>query len=212
VAFNVLEIRPLEGHAGFFAAISGTADAGSIPAGCTNAKMIEALLISSGLVSHQLVRRIAALLVNDRRQDSLPDWVPANHPARAILRHKAGKRRCGIDYMLVDREDYSPDIPVWECLLGTRLIGIGEVDNGHAQLFIASDGRCFGSSIVHDAFYFHADTLLCFHFMGLLGRRSRPMLLTDQQSVTLYGITFTRDSPELYLRFTPTPICLTVRY
>jgi hypothetical protein len=144
------------------------------------------------------IRRTTQLPVNDHLRDSFPDWVPTDHPARTILRRKAGKSQGRIDYKLLDRDDYSSCIPVWETLLGTRLIGIGEVDHGHEQLFLASDGRCFGESVVHDAFYYHAESLSLFQ---LFRRRSRPMLRPDQQSVDLYGITFTRDSPELYYPF-----------
>src|SRR5262245_8124380 len=108
-----------------------------------------------------------AFTVNHRRPKSLPDWVPVDHPARAILERKTGTRRGRVDYQLIDREDYSPNIPVWESLLKTRLIGIGEVDHGHEQLFLASDGRCFGDSAVHDAFYYHAETLLRYQLMPL---------------------------------------------
>lgn len=132
------------------------------------------------------------------RRTSFPDWIPADHPARAVLTRKEGKRRGRVQYRLLDRDEYSSDIAIWESLLGTRLIGIGDVDHGHEELYIASDGRCFGESAVHDAFYYHADSLFQFQLMQLFGRRSRPMLRPDQKSVDLYGITFTRESPEVY--------------
>jgi hypothetical protein len=41
------------------------------------------------------------------------------------------------------------------CSQGARLIGIAGVHNDHAELYIASDGRCFGSSNRHPAGYYH---------------------------------------------------------
>jgi hypothetical protein len=137
-------------------------------------------------------------VVSRHHRTSFPDWVPLDHPARAILERKEGKHRGRIIFKLLNREDYSQNIPVWESVLESRLVGIGEVDHGHEQLFIASDGRCFGESAVHDAFYYHAASLLRFQFMQLFRMRSRPMLRPDQECVALYGSTFTRKSPEVY--------------
>jgi hypothetical protein len=137
--------------------------------------------------------------VNQHRDCALfPDWVPANHPARAILLHKAGKRRGGVTYKLIDREDYSENIPVWEALLQTTLIGIAEVDQGDALLFIASDGRCFGDCNISGDFFYLADSLFQFWLYRILNRRARPMLKPDEESTVLYGFTFTRENPEVY--------------
>ena len=78
---------------------------------------------------------------------------------------------------------------MWESLLGIRLIGIGEFSNGYEFLFLASDGRCFSEDIVDgDVFCYQAESIIRFQLMPLLGRRSRPMLRPDQESVVSRGI------------------------
>jgi hypothetical protein len=130
---------------------------------------------------------------------SLPDWIPLDHPARAVLTRRQGKRRGRIDYQPLEPDDYSPNIPVWESLLGIRLIGIGEFGDGYQLLFLGSDGRCFSEDIVdNDVFYYEAESLVQFQLMPLFGKKSRPMLRPDQESVVAYGIKMTRESPEVY--------------
>lgn len=86
----------------------------------------------------------------------------------------------------------------WQVLLGTRLIGIAEVHHAHGMLLMAADGRCFGMSYVHDAFYFEGETLDMALERLLTGRRALPMLKPEQPSVSLYGDVFTHSHPGLY--------------
>jgi hypothetical protein len=65
-------------------------------------------------------------------------------------------------------------------------------------LYLAADRRCFGSSNMHSAFYFHGASFAEAIEGILQGRRARPMLLPGQQAVTQYGERFTADSPEVY--------------
>ena len=138
--------------------------------------------------------------------------VPASvrdHPAVAILASFTGlsvlpERTSGqqcaasdLAFGWLDPEDIPPPAE-WEVLLGSRLVGIAEVQRGHGSLFVAADGRCFGSSHVHDAFYFEGGTFAEAAEGLLLGRRARPMLRPDQASVMLYGVTYTQSSPEVY--------------
>jgi hypothetical protein len=83
-------------------------------------------------------------------------------------------------------------------LLGTRLVGIADMHHGHGELYVATDGRCFGRSCMHDAFYFEGASFAEAAEWAMLGRRSRPLLRPEQQSVTLYGIRFAADSPVVY--------------
>ena len=87
---------------------------------------------------------------------------------------------------------------VWGGLLGLRLVGIADVHNAHAELYVAADGRCFESSCIHPAFYFRGASFAEAVEGMLLGQRARPMLRPGQESVTLYGERFTENSPELY--------------
>ena len=138
--------------------------------------------------------------------------VPASvcdHPAVAILASFAGLtvlpeqtsgQQCAtsdLAFDWLDPEDIPPPAE-WEVLLGSRLVGVAAVQPGHGSLFIAANGHCFGSSHVHDAFYFEGATFADAVEGLLLGRCARPMLRPDQASVMLYGITYTRSSPEVY--------------
>src|SRR5262245_36694915 len=104
------------------------------------------------------------------RSVSAPDSVPRNHPASDVLAAFGG-------LVILEREAIrDPEWPpieelvfralhpcaavteVWGELLGSRLVGIAEVHNAHAELYLAADGRCFGSSLIHPAFYFHGES------------------------------------------------------
>ena len=91
-----------------------------------------------------------------------------------------------------------PDIRIWNTLLGTTLIGVAECHRSHGELYVDSSGRYYGLSGVHDAFDFEGSTFGEAVEGLLLGRRARPMLRPDQESVTLYGVEFTADHPGLY--------------
>ena len=88
--------------------------------------------------------------------------VPSNHPASAILAEfgnltvgegeagqECAKSALAFKYVEPDRS-----IAVWADLLRDRLIGIADVDNGHAELYVDSSGRYYVASAVHDAFSF----------------------------------------------------------
>jgi hypothetical protein len=140
----------------------------------------------------------------------VPASVPRDHPAWDVLASFGGLT------ILEQDPDLDPEWPpieefvfralhpcpaiteVWGGLLGTRLIGIADVHNAHGELYCAADGRCFGSSCMHPAFYFEGGSFAEAVEGMLLGRRARPMLRPDQEWVTLYGKRFTADSPELY--------------
>ncbi len=142
------------------------------------------------------------------RRVAVPAAVPADHPAAVVLAAfsglaitpttKAGEE-CSADD-LAFRELWPDEsvIVVWAGLLGTRLVGVAEMHHGHSELYIAADGRCFGRSCVHDAFWFKGASFAEAAERCLLGRRSRPLLRPDQASVWLYGIPYTPDSPETY--------------
>ena len=98
------------------------------------------------------------------RRVALSPAVPAIHPAAAILATFGGLT------ITPDREDGEECAPddltfrelrpddsitvVWAGLLSTQLVGVADKHRGHGELYVAADGRCFGRSWVHDAFYF----------------------------------------------------------
>jgi hypothetical protein len=94
--------------------------------------------------------------------------------------------------------DNNSEVDIWAGLLGTTLIGIAEVHHAHGELYIDSSGRCFGRSCLHEAFYFEGASFGEAVERLLLGRRARPLLRSDQESVTLYGEEFTAEHPEVY--------------
>ena len=131
------------------------------------------------------------------------------HPAFGVLRQFSGLRvgtagtgeTCASSDIAFRKLAIEPDdteIADWCRLLGTTLIGIGDVHNTHGELWLASDGRFFGRSLIHDAFYFEGATFGEAMERLLLGRRSRPLIHPSQDSVTLYGDEYTRDHPEIY--------------
>ena len=87
---------------------------------------------------------------------------------------------------------------VWQQLLHTRLVGIAHVHRGHADLLMASDGRCFGMSQVHDAFWLEGMNLAEALQNFVLGLRCRPMLRPDEVEVEMWGERFSRGHPLVY--------------
>jgi hypothetical protein len=142
------------------------------------------------------------------RRVAVSSAVPANHPAAAILAALAGltvtpDREAGEECApddLAFRELWPDEsiTVVWAKLLATQLVGVADMHHGHGELYVAADGRCFGRSCIHDAFYFEGASFAEAAEGSMLGRRARPLLRPGQTSVTLYGTRFTADSPEVY--------------
>jgi hypothetical protein len=140
----------------------------------------------------------------------VPDSVSRDHPAWDILAAFGGlvilEREPGPEPASTPIEELAfrplhPDpsiTEVWGELLGSRLVGIAEVHNAHGELYIAADGRCFGASCIHPAFYFHGQSFTEAVEGILHRRRARPMLAPEQESIDLYGERFTAASPDLY--------------
>jgi hypothetical protein len=141
------------------------------------------------------------------RRAPVSSAVPIFHPAAEILAEFGGLtveprgegEECGPNDIAF--RELWPDesiSQVWADLLGTRLVGVADLHHGHGELYAAADGRFFGRSCVHDAFWLEGGSFSEAVERSLLGRRSRPVLRPDQSSVTLYGVQFTADSPEVY--------------
>ena len=134
--------------------------------------------------------------------------VPGLHPAHDILRELGGLRvgRSGrgiecacsdLRFRFVEDED-DGILSSWTGLLRSELVAVAEVHNSHGLLILDSAGRCFGGSLIHDAFYFEG------HSFGeaverlLIGRKARPMLRPGQDRVSLYGETFAQGHPAIF--------------
>ena len=143
----------------------------------------------------------------DRAVD-VPSWIPSQHCAHSILQSFGG-----LSFLSYD--DEFPDEPtaelefrpltlkdktatIWSRLLRSKVVGIGYGHNQHENVYADADGRIYGGSLMHDAFYLRGLTLPdCFHNL-LTNTRARSMLRPDQRSVMLYGVTFTSASEEVY--------------
>jgi hypothetical protein len=135
--------------------------------------------------------------------------APRGHPAHAVLSAFSGLRvgkdgagrTCAagsIAFGPLDAGQRDETIDDWERLLRVTLVGIGDLSDGHGELWIASDHRCFGRSLIHDAFYFEGADFGGAVENILLGHRARPLIHPSQQEVTLYGEIYTRNHPETY--------------
>lgn len=67
----------------------------------------------------------------------------------------------------------------------------------HADLYMDERGRLFGTSVVHEAFWFAGANINEALTAMLAGQRWRMMLLRDQHSVTAYGRIITRDDTDV---------------
>jgi hypothetical protein len=118
---------------------------------------------------------------------------PNDHPATQLLAQFSGLSvgtsgdgvECATSLVLFRASDEQTDTQV-------------KVDDGHAELYIDSDGRFFGRSHIHEAFFLVGESFATAMKALLLGYRCRPMLRPGQKLVTLYGNDFDRDSPALY--------------
>jgi len=140
------------------------------------------------------------------RRVAVPAKVPTSHPAHSVLEAFGGLSvgtsgpgiECASSDIAFAFVDDAEVIPKWNQLLGVTLIGVAECHNRHGQLYVDESGRCFGTSMVHDAFYFEGHTFGEATERILLGRRARPLLEPDHDSVTLYGDHYRRGDPRLY--------------
>jgi len=142
------------------------------------------------------------------RAVEVPPEVPASHPAWEVLREFGAlvipEREPEPGWPVIEEFVFgmlapvSPIISDWERFLHSCLVGIASVHSDHAEMYIDTTGRCFGLSLMHDAFYFHGETFADAVEGMLTRRRSRPMLRPGQSSVMLYGERYTATSPELY--------------
>lgn len=94
--------------------------------------------------------------------------VPEDHPAWRALSAYGGLHihpdsDAGIECATSDIDFNSPNTPPevtqWSRLLRSNLVPIAEVHRSHGLLCVASDGACYGSSYIHDAFYFEGESL-----------------------------------------------------
>ena len=126
-----------------------------------------------------------------------PKWTPVEVADRAgerwILATNDDEQEI-IRRLLYDRRMEH----VWGELLATELVGIAEVTNRHAELYVDRSGRCFCYSNVDDGFRFEGSSFGEAIERLLLGRCSRPMLRPEQRTVWHYGEEISADDPRVY--------------
>jgi hypothetical protein len=161
------------------------------------------------LISQTVLPILAAAGWYPGRQVTVSNAIPPSHPAAAVLSELGGLNavpiaRKGVEcapssLSFQELDAYiNARVQPWNSLLRTELMGIAEVAGGHGLLYVAADGRCFGMSEIHDAFYYEGRSIEEAIERMLLGYRARPMLRPDQASVTLYGDTFVAGDAALY--------------
>jgi hypothetical protein len=144
------------------------------------------------------------------RKVAVDSDVPGTHPAHAILAEFGGLHvgTPGADGEEIARSDIEigyvsesePTITAWEKVLGTELVGIGRVHNGHVELYVSSAGRVFTCSAVHKAFMFEGASFAAAAEGILTGRKARLMLPPDKTSVRLFGDDFRVGDPRVIAR------------
>ena len=133
--------------------------------------------------------------------------IPPDHPAAAVLTQFGGLligtsgpgEECAtsdIAFQEILLKDSGLDL--WASLLRSDLVGVAEMSHAHEELYIDRNGRCYGASLMHDAFGFEGATFCEAIERRLLGRRSRPMLRPDQNSVRWYGEEIRAHDPRIY--------------
>jgi len=135
------------------------------------------------------------------------DLLKSDHPAVAILAEfgglHVGQSGTGEECATSDvafRHLHPGEfvLDVWGKLLATELVGIAEVQNRHAELYVDRSGRCFCYSNVDDGFRFEGSSFGEAIERMLLGRCSRPMLRPEQRTVWHYGEEISADDPRVY--------------
>jgi hypothetical protein len=128
--------------------------------------------------------------------------VSLDHPAAAILAEFGGLHvgqsgtgeECAtsdVAFKHLRPEEFV--LNVWGKLLATELVGIAEVQNRHAELYVDRSGRCFSYSNVDDGFRFEGSSFSAAIERLLLGRCSLGRCFA--QSSAPYGTTARRSAP-----------------
>lgn len=123
--------------------------------------------------------------------------VPDDHPAYTVLSelgglslHDPAANIRSIEFKYVDGAALS--VSRWEEALGTKLVGIAEQDDGHGELYITGRGQVIGCSLVHPACWLVGQSVQGALEALASGENSKPILLADEDEVTLYGTRFHR--------------------
>ncbi|POA46549.1 hypothetical protein C1893_19590 [Pseudomonas sp. MPR-ANC1] len=103
--------------------------------------------------------------------EPLPDFVPPEHPAAALLGQLAGLQvgtcgrgeDCATSDVAFGTFEYlhdSEDFLAWQQRLGSTLVSIAEIHHGHAALLMDEQQRCYVLSMIHDGFWLQGRTFV----------------------------------------------------
>jgi SUKH-3 immunity protein len=115
----------------------------------------------TGLPNSVLTVFAAAGWEVDRRV-TVPSLVPHSHPAHAVLAEFGGLmvgqngrgEECAKHALLFGYIEPGVAVLRWADLLQSPLIGVAEMEDGHAELYVDASDRWFFASCIHDAFAF----------------------------------------------------------
>ena len=129
------------------------------------------------------------------RHASVDPAIYQDHPASEILHALGGLElsQPSPNVNLIAFKTVSGSLPVLaglEAALNTKLFGIAEQDDGHAELYVASRGQVIGCSLVHSACWFLGATFASSLEALVRGERARPIMLPGDTKVSLYGQVF----------------------
>lgn len=136
------------------------------------------------------------------RQVDVASAVPIDHPAHSALAELGGLTLTdatpGIRSIAFGHvAEGESDMAAWATALGTDMVGIAEQDGGHATLYLSGLGQVIGCSNVHPACFLIGRTIgEALDAIGR-GKRAQPMLLPDEDEITLYGVTFHQGDEEV---------------
>ena len=109
-----------------------------------------------------------------------------------------GRKECAKHTLIFGYVEPDRIVLRWADLLQSRLIGVADVEDGHAELYVDASGRWFFASSIHGAFAFEGASFAQAMERQLLGQRSQPMLRPDQSSVVMWGEVYTSDDSRVY--------------
>jgi|SRR5271156_139029 len=141
-----------------------------------------------------------------RRSSTAPE-VSADHPAASILIEFGGLRvgqigrgeECATgDVVFQPLPGADTVVRLWCELLQTRLVGVAEVHNAHAEMYVGTDGSWYQVSSVDNETSYAGRSFGAAMERLLFGRRCLPMLRPDQAKVTMYGEVFSAHDSRVY--------------
>lgn len=142
------------------------------------------------------------------RHVKVHDDVPLNHPAHKLLASFGGLHinplcdrgaECGTsDIMFQYVEHRFECVDEWEKRLAVELCGVALASRTYMQVWLAADGRVFGSNDITDQFCFVGATIDNAIFNLLSGVRVRPLLPPGQTETMMYGDKVQLGDPRLY--------------